>query len=437
MSRKVPPPILRSLRLVTGRILLFLIGIALSCAVLEISLRLKWPFLNREIHSHFHPKVGMIRKPNIEVRWTREHSEFFTVQRVNSLGFLDREPPSPEQRGTSCHITFIGDSFVEAKEVHPAEKFHIRLEQIADKELPDLNITTSAFGRANTGQINQFPYYDEFIKPLRPCVLVLVFVINDFANNHPVLQALDTQGLDPDHNPFVTAQKSKYGAFRLRPPDRYFRKHMLPRSPMSLTSRVRIYSSKRSYLAKWLHSKLLLWKYTHPKPGQHPEVKLWVETLSRRPRYASLADEWPTTIEKGVLSHLYSTTSIYSVFEQENLPPIFKEALEFTAFALDQFKERVEEDGVSLVILSTTTMGTQGNWNFDRMHALAKARDIPVIDQTDYILRQGGQIQDARWKHDSHWTPIGHQWAAEALLEYLRENQHICCTRNATSSFYK
>ena len=427
---KFPCPILQRLRRIAGRGLLFLAGIAFACVALEIYLRLKWPFLNGEIPSRFHPEAGMIRRPNTEVRWTREHSEFFTVQRVNSLGFLDREPPSPEQRGTGCHIVFIGDSFVEAKEVHSAEKFHIRLEQIAEKELPLLNITTSAFGRANTGQINQLPYYDEFIQPLRPCVLALVFVINDFANNHPVLQALDTQGLDPDHNPFVTAQKSKDGTFSLRDPDPKFREHMLQRLPMSWASRMRIYSSRRFYLAKWLHSKLLLWEYTHPKPGEHPEIKLWVEILSQQPRYNYLTNGWPTTIEKGVLAHLYSTTSIYSVFHQENLPPVFKEALEYTAFALDQFKQRADQDGISLVILSTMTMGTQGDLIFDRMNDLAKERGIPVIDQTDYIRRQGGEIEDVRWRHDSHWTPLGHQWAAEALLEYLKANQHICCAQS-------
>lgn len=111
-------------------------------------------------------------------------------------------------------------------------------------------------------------------------------------------------------------------------------------------------------MPKWLHSKLLLWKYIHPKPGHRPEIKLWVETLSWRPRYVSLAGEWLMTIEKGVLGHLYSTPSIYSVFEQENLPPIFKEASEFTTYALDQFKERADRDGVSLVTLPTMTMGT-------------------------------------------------------------------------------
>ena len=422
---KFPRTILQRPRRIAGRVLLLLAGIALACAALEGCLRFQWTFLNGEIPSRFHPKVGIIRQPNAQMRWTNPYSEFFIVEKVNRLGFLDREPPDLEQTTAGCRIAIIGDSFVEARQVAIADKFHVQLERLAAKELPDLNITTAAFGIGNTGQINQLPYWEEFARPWNPCVLVLVFVVNDFANNHPVLQALDSRGLNPDHNPFTTASRIEDGAFELREPDLKFRERRLPRLPMSWVRRARIYSSQRSYLAKWLHSKLLLWEYTHPKPSGDPDINFWVKLLSQDPRYDSLAKEWPTTITKAP-GILYSVTSIYSVFGWEELPPIFEEALDFTAFALDQFQERADRDGVSLVILSTMSMGTQGDRPFDRMNTLAKERGIPVIDQADYIGRRGDDPTDARWPHDGHWNIAGHQWAAEALLEYLKENQHIC-----------
>ena len=427
--KKFPRTIPRRLRRIAGRVFLFIVGIALACAALESYLRLQWPFLNGEIPSRFHPKVGITRQPNAQMRWTNPYSEFFIVERVNSLGFLDREPLSPEQRGAGCHITIIGDSFVEARQVAIADKFHVQLEEMAAQELHDLNITTSAFGIGNTGQINQLRYWDEFAQPLNPCVLVLVFVVNDFANNHPVLQALDSRGLNPDHNPFPTAARNEDGALELRKPDPKFVERRLPRLPMSWIRRARIYSSQRSYLAKWLHSKLLLWEYTHPNPGGDPDINFWVNHLSQNPHYATLAEEWPAAIQTGP-GLLYSVTSIYNVFRKKELPPIFEEALEFTAFALDQFKERADRDGVSLVILSTMSMGTYGDRRFDRMNALAKERGIPVIDQAAYIRRQGADFEDARFPHDGHWNPAGHQWAAEALLEYLKENPHICCNHS-------
>ena len=428
-SKEILRKILRFLRQAGRKVLLLLAGTAFACAALETYLRLQWPFITNKESTHFHLKAGSIREPNAEVHSTSNYGEFFTIQRVNSFGFLDREPPRPEQTSAGCHIAFIGDSFVEARQVAIADKFHVRLERLAAQELPDLNITTSAFGRGGTGQINQLPYYDEFARPLHPCVLVLVFVVNDFANNHPVLSSLQrAEAWDPEHSPFATVEKNADVAFDLLPPDRDFRKRMLPCLPMSWTSRVktrvRIYSTQKFYLAKWLYSKRLLWKYARieaakegHKETEDPQMTAWVNLLSRRPHYASLAEEWPPIAR------------INSVFEREDLPPIFEEALEFTAYALDQFEARADQDGVSLIILSTHTMGARGDLPFDRMNALAKERGIPVIDQADYIRRQGGRIPDAHWEHDRHWNATGHQWAAEALLEYLKKNPHICLTR--------
>ena len=67
-----------------------------------------------------------------------------------------------------------------------------------------------------------------------------------------------------------------------------------------------------------------------------------------------------------------------------------------------------------------------GDSPFARMNAMAEERGIPVIDQAAFIRRQGAELREAEWAHDSHWSPAGHQWAAEALLEYLKENQDIC-----------
>ena len=108
------------------------------------------------------------------------------------------------------------------------------------------------------------------------------------------------------------------------------------------------------------------------------------------------------------------------------MPPVYEDALDFTAFGLDQFRERADRDGAALVILSTRT--------FDRLTALAEPRGIPVIDQYDYILRQGAEPRDAAWANNWHWNVAGHRWAAEALLEYLKENQEICTKRKSPTS---
>ena len=108
-------------------------------------------------------------------------------------------------------------------------------------------------------------------------------------------------------------------------------------------------------------------------------------------------------------------------------PFAFQDGLDFMGFALDQFKKRTDRDGVALLILTAHSMRKHGL--FDPISDMSEERGIPIIDQHDYILRQGGNIADATFTHDSHWSPLGHRWAAEALLEYLKENQEVCTRR--------
>lgn len=123
---------------------------------------------------------------------------------------------------------------------------------------------------------------------------------------------------------------------------------------------------------------------------------------------------------------------------------VFREAFELTEFGLDQFKERADRDGASLAILATESLSasakgpwdkTEGRTPGDFLRGMAEMRGIPVIDLYDYMIRQGGRIEDRllamRFAHDLHWSEIGHRWAAEAVLAYLKENQSICDTKPA------
>ena len=64
---------------------------------------------------------------------------------------------------------------------------------------------------------------------------------------------------------------------------------------------------------------------------------------------------------------------------------------------------------------------------------MADAREIPVIDLYDYMVRLGGRIEDRlsemRLVHDKHWNETGHRRVAEAVLEYLKQNREICGAR--------
>ena len=434
-ARRLPPPdrrdhiskrraVHRVLRVAGWNALLLLMaGLVIGLAG-ETWLRLNVPFMTVHRPDVFVPDVGFLLPPRTEVRWTNQ-VDFWTVSRTNSLGFLDREPPSPAQAAESCHIAVIGDSFVAAKEVQISEKFHVRLEEMAARELPALDVTTSAFGRGGTGQINQLALYDEYARHLRPRLVVLVFLPNDFTDNFPFL-GLVNSGLDPDHSPYVSAERAEDGGFWLRPPDPDYHRFMLPRLPppppaMLLVKRI----ASRSWFLGWVNRKRSL----HFIDGRriYAEQVARPELLSRRPAYAPLLDGQQTVSKDNTRMPAEAEIPVMRLLAEESGGPLYTETLAFTAFALDEFKKRAERDGAALVILASHRMHLRPyGGGLASLSDLAAERRIPVVDQGDFINRRGAEPSDAQWAHDGHWNLAGHRWAAEALLAYLKQNQELC-----------
>ena len=425
----------RALRLAGWNAAGLLAGLVLVGLAGEAWLRATIPFERSHYPRAFVPEVGFLLRPDTEVRWTN-NLDFWTVSRSNSLGFLDREPPSPERAAASCHIAVIGDSFVAARHVPIADKLQVRLERLAARELPHLDVTTSAFGMSNTGQLNQLPFYDEYARRLRPKLVVLVFVPNDFIDNFPLWTSLRT-GMDPEHLPYAFASRAKDGGFRLHPPDPDLQRFMLPRladppaEPQPLSKRASRVLLHKSHFWRWLHLKHSLLFF---QPNLRPPVQqvAWVELLRRRPTYAPLLDGW-RPVSRGNIRMWFAneeTPSFFALFQDDLGPPdgspFLKEALAHTAFGLDEFRKRTERDGAALAILATHRMRRFGGGTFARMNAMAEERGVPVIDQAALIRRQGAELRDAQFPHNGHWNPAGHQWAAEALLEYLQANQDVC-----------
>ena len=152
-----------------------------------------------------------------------------------------------------------------------------------------------------------------------------------------------------------------------------------------------------------------------------------MELLSRRPAYAPLLDG-RQPVSRGAVRRRPANEdlpSLSALFAEGNDSPFYTEALAFTAFALDEFKKRAERDGAGLVILASHEM-SHFRGGPVRLNEMAAERGIPVIDQGDFIHRQGAELRDAWWTYDYHWNPAGHRWAAEALLEYLKRSQDVC-----------
>ena len=117
---------------------------------------------------------------------------------------------------------------------------------------------------------------------------------------------------------------------------------------------------------------------------------------------------------------------MYDQIAADNPAPAYQQAITLTGLALGEFQARAARDGAALVIISETAMGGRQHPRSNLLNRLAAAHNIPVINLHDYILHQGGDLSAAVWTNDIHWTPQGHQWAAEALLEWLEQNPEVC-----------
>lgn len=416
-----------------GLLLFALAGLALAA---ETWLRATKPFMFDGSKKRFVEGVGPLFLPGSETRAT-DGRHFWTVSTVNALGFVDRPPPPEPQPG--CHVTVIGDSFVTARQVAHADKLHAVLETEAAQALPQLGITTSAFGMPGTGQVAQLAFYDNYARPLAPRVLVLVFVGNDFADNSPTLKALSIRSMaaqpgrgrgggDPQRQPWIAAYPNQAGGHVLRPPDPAYASGQGASSPPRAT-----------FLGTYLG-----WM---PEGLRQPAVRLirkswFVKRLRVRLRAAAEAErartwdlldsrldarQWPDYQRLLEARPITEVDLIGRAFAAEKLAPVYEEALALTGFGLNEFKTRTERDGVRLLILATHHMRRYGERPLARLAALAAARDIPVIDQYDYIARQGAKpFAAANWPSDWHWNEAGHRWAAEAVLEYLAEHENVC-----------
>ena len=421
------PPLRRILRLLGWNALLLLVGIVLATAGAEACLRItdpRPPFGEVRLPVRLVPGVGLLRPPHAEIRYTNR--ALWQIARANSLGFVDREPPHPRRAAESCHVTLIGDSFVEALEVPVADKVQVRLEELASRNLPALDVTTSAFGHRATAQINQLAFYDAFARGLSPDVVVLVTVWNDFRGNSLPIQAW-WKGFHPDYSPWLYARPGPDGEMEFAPPApsiEELRANELSRllaepalflpqrlawhRPTGLEATLRA----RSYLADWI------WRTLEGRATRAEQEKARLaraQWLSRH-HFPTFMHGWSASREE------------WELLLEENPPPAFREALEVTAFALEQFRERAERDGAALVILAAYDLGGRGDPWFELLHerVTAAGGGIPIISQHDYIISTGGAVADAHYPRDQHWNALGHHWAAEAILEWLKRNPEAC-----------
>lgn len=383
-------------------------------ALLEIWARLfppkdqiVWPLTQR-------PLIGTTFVPNSAVVLSNG-LDYHVETLANEAGFLDRPLPPVEKAPGSCRIAVVGDSFVEAAQVPIEQKLQVQLERMAKARWPGRTFETMAVGFSGTGQINQIPYFDTFLRARRPDVVVLVFVSNDFANNSSLLEALRV-GWHPAHTPRLFAQERDNGQIELLAIDPDWQAKRLPQSA-DARPRPHRWLMRVSRFYRWLYAKVaLLYPNVAAAIGREPTSAERTATrlaalVAIDPGFKRAFGSWDPGRDPG----------LDAIFRQRaELPPAFEQALRFTSFAFDAYKGRALEDGFQIVVVATHEVSELTE---DRLRRMVADKDIPLLSLKDYIVRRGGQPDQAQWPHDGHWNPQGHRWVAEMVLEHLGKHK--------------
>ena len=396
-----------------------LVGLLIWTA-LEAHFRLSGPFGRASVidlgaqpaYWRFVPGVGLLRPPHREMNYSNGH-DYWMVQRANSWGFLDREPIDPARATESCHISVIGDSFVEAKEVPVSDKLQVVLEEIAAREAPHLDLTTSAFGITGTGQMNQLAFYDRYAKRLKPDMVILVLIDNDFGNNHPRTRP----PMVSSRLPYGFAIRDENGGVIWLPPALDFSAAAFPFAAERLDTwhtRALYRAARASLFVRWLGARTSWLYHDVPKFVAASDTREGGSHVSELPAGLTITSWFRASDDSSDDDSFRRYQRRADLHYWAHRPAAFDEGRGMNVVSLQQFKRRADYDGAALVALD-------GSYS-DRprssvLNELAGLLGIPVVRLREHVTKQG--LRDLRWDVDNHWSPAGHRRAAEAVWEYI------------------
>ena len=407
-------------------VLLALGSLALSLLALEVWVSLRQPFAVTASPRRFDARVGHTYEPHAETRWT-DYYEYAVTQPANTLGFLDREPPGPKAPAT-FRVLVLGDSFVEARQVPIAKKMHVLLEGMLARRFPDRRFETMALGYSGAGTATELAYYETFGRAFQPDLVVLVFVHNDFFDDSPLLGAL--AGWHPDHPPWPLFDvDADGGGFHRVGPDPDFVRHRLqvgfpaigavPDFAFGFRDR---FASIR--LVEWAFDALdRRWRWTSRREARL--VALRLEELRKDERFRGKLEGW----------HYPDDLDHNEMFFAKEMPPVFEDAEAITDHVVGLFAEAAKRDGFRMLIAAIPPCSETPWWGrrhrelvdrgmLVRLERIAARHGLPLLDLAPAFARRG-DLRAAHWRHDPHWSPTGHRWAAEAITELLASDDRF------------
>jgi len=389
------------------RLGLILAAFLLPVLALEILFRVAGPFLpgnyDTGIRLVRHPVYGHYHPPDHRL-WI-QRDEFTTHIQTNAAGQRGRSLPLSKPAGT-FRILVLGDSFVEAEQVHDHERFIMRLEALLNEGGGPIRYEVIDGGCGGWGTAQQLLYLREQGLAYQPDLVLLAFFVGNDVGDNSIELALDGKR-ELAIKPYYVQHED--GTLELLAPN--------PPAPGVLgqvANVFRLHSTVYNFLESGVLRKL----------GRDDLLSAW-RTLDalERPRYQG--------------NEVYRT----------RLTDDWRTGWEITGALIGLVRDEAVQHGsrFGLVLVPTRGQVSDQAWRgvaggpedqrrgLDRYFPNSQLRKIATQVEAPFLdlvppLRaalsqdQGGPFY---YERDQHWTAAGHDVAARAIAAFLRDHYGV------------
>ena len=388
-SREVNPPWPK--KLVFG-LISSILGLLLCFCLAELFLRVATHYFDSFKSAPFRqydPILGISLVPNKKVFHSRGCFKGEVV--TNRWGMRDRDRSLGKSSG-EFRIALIGDSGVEAAQVQPEEVMNIRMEKLLQAKGYS-NTEVLAFAVGGIGTTQELLMYQTRVRQFHPDLVILLWADNDVMNNSSTIQPR-VYGIHTWYAPYYDLGSNGNLIFR-------------PVEP-------RAFNTLRSLLE------------SHSVAAYYTE-RIWTRVDIGHAKWRGIPLEW----------------GVYG----DPLDPEWELAWRITEKILTQFAIIVANDGAKfMVVIPPVFYRTDRDWRQrftrevgavpesfnpekteERLQEIASRNHITLDFLAAYMLafRDAHRLQ---WPYfsftcDPHWSALGHQVAAEAIVQKLEAHR--------------
>ena len=388
----IRPPISRGKQLIF-RLISIVLALCIVAGFGEVLLRvLPMGRYRSSPFRRYDPLIGIALLPNVKVVHSR--GCFTGLVETNRWGFRDRDRVLEKPPG-EFRIALIGDSVLEAVHVQPEQVINIQMEQLLQRQ-GYKNIEVMAFAVEGIGTTQEYLLYKEYARQFHPDLVVLLFSNNDVFNNSSTLQ------------PKIYGIHTWYAPYYDLGPDGNLVFHPVEARPLnSLTD----FLETHSYFFYYLE-------------------RVWLK--------------FDPTIYKWHGLNLY-----YEQYEDDPVNPEWKQAWTVTEKVLAMMRETVEADGAKFaLVMQPDIYAIDPQWRermmktdgtiptdfkpekfYERLQSIATQAGVTTLSEIPYLQAYRAeynlQFPFFSLPCDPHFSALGHQVAAAALIEGLQKNHLI------------